>query len=950
LCLGAVPLWSRLSRLRTSSRLHRLYGRPFRVPAPTRRAVFDYFRTLFQGFTPHGDDYLWAPDVLWPNVIADALLAAACFSIAFVFVFSSRRLGSKPHGLLLFFASFIALCGLLHVIEVVNVWTGAYRFAGFAKLATAAVAVGTAITLWPALKQALALPHPVELQEANAHLQQEIQERKRVETELAIYKAQLEDQVMERTARLEAETERREAAERNGQELADIVRSSDDAITITDLDGNIVYWNRGAELVYGYPAEDILGQSIDLLAADAGDTETDQIIGRIKAGETIPNLETQRKRKDGSLIDISLSAFPIAGGDGSPGRFAAISRDISAQKKLTDRVDFLADIVLKIDDAVIRASSTHEGRITYWNAGAERLFGYSSEEAIGKLPIDFIPDELIETATEHGMRAVSGESVTYDTYRYHRNGTRFEARVSLFPIFDDSGNVRDVAAIVSDITSRTEAERFRDRLAEAMPAILYVFDLAEQRNVYVNRQIADSMGYTPEDYKAFGDNILAALLHPDDIENIQAYFEAFREHPTDEVKTLQYRCIAKDGSVRWFSSSDQLLDLDPDGKGRRVIGVVEDITEQRESERFIERLAETMPAILYVFDLVEQRNVYANKELFSVLGYSAEDVQAMGDQMMGMIMHPDDQERIGAHWGQLLETADEETLSIEYRCRHADGSYRWLVSYEKVLNRQPNGQARQIIGIVEDVTERRQSEENIQRYLQELEDTNKELDEFAYVASHDLRAPLRAISNLASWIEEDAHEVLPEDSKSDLQLLRKRAARMERLLNDLLQYSRAGRKQGAETTFSAHGVALDVAGMIDPPEGLSLSVRLADEPDPMLTSFMTPLEQVLLNLVTNAIKHHDQPSKGHVDLLIEDAGEAVRFIVSDNGPGIPEQYHTQVFGMFETLKARDEVEASGMGLAIVKKIVEKNGGSITLDSPTSSGRGATFVVMWPKTV
>ncbi|MEM6335414.1 MAG: PAS domain S-box protein [Bacteroidota bacterium] len=937
--------------MRTSSRLHRLYGRPFRVPAPTRRAVFDYFRTLLEGFMPHGHCYMWTPDVLWPNVIADALIAASYFSIPLVLiVFARRRPDVKAHGLLFMFAAFIILCGITHLIEIYNVWNGAYRLAGFVKLATGAVSVITAVSLWPVLPGAIAIPHPIQLQEANQRLREEIEERKRIETELAIYKAQLEDQVMERTARLEAETERREVAERNSQELADIVRSSDDAITITDLDGTILYWNSGAELVYGYPAEDILGKSIELLATDEGDTETDQIIGRIKAGETIPNLETQRKRKDGSLIAISLSAFPIAGGDGSPGRFAAISRDISGQKQLTDRVNFLADIVLNIDDAVIRASSTHQGRITYWNAGAERLFGYTAEEANGKLPTDFVPDELLETAKHYGMQALNGESVAYDTYRYHRDGTRFEARVSLFPILDEQGNVRDVTAIVSDITSRIEAERFRDRLAEAMPAILYVFDLAEQRNVYINRQIADSMGYTPEDYKAFGDNILAALLHPDDIGNIQAYFEAFREHPTDEVKTLQYRCIAKDGSVRWFSSSDRLLDLDPDGRGRRVIGVVDDITEQRESEHFIERLAETMPAILYVFDLVERRNVYANKELFSVLGYSAEDVQAMGDQMMGIIMHPDDLERIGAHWSQLLETTDEETLSIDYRCRHADGSYRWLVSYEKVLNRQPNGQARQIIGIVEDVTERRHSEESIRRYLQELEDTNKELDEFAYVASHDLRAPLRAISNLALWIEEDAREVLPEDSKSDLQLLRKRAARMERLLNDLLQYSRAGRKQGAETTFSAHSVALDVAGMIDPPEGLSLSVRLADEPDPMLTSFKTPLEQVLLNLVANAIKHHDQPSQGHIDLLIEDAGEAVRFTVSDNGPGIPEQYHTQVFGMFETLKARDEVEASGMGLAIVKKIVEKNGGSITLDSPTSSGRGTTFVVMWPKTV
>jgi PAS domain S-box-containing protein len=265
-----------------------------------------------------------------------------------------------------------------------------------------------------------------------------------------------------------------------------------------------------------------------------------------------------------------------------------------------------------------------------------------------------------------------------------------------------------------------------------------------------------------------------------------------------------------------------------------------------------------------------------------------------------------------------------------------------------------DGSTRGYVVINRDMTARKHYEEEMQRLnasleqrvqerTAELERSNRELDQFAYVASHDLKAPLRAIALLSEWITEDAGPLLPPASLDHLAKLNGRVRRMDRLLNDLLDYSRAGRVREAPELVDTRRLIQATVELLDLPAGFS--VRLSPDLPELLTE-RVPLETVFRNLIQNAAKHHHDPAHGCVSIEAEVQTDAVLFCVRDDGPGIAAEYHERVFKLFQTLQPRDQVEGSGMGLSVVKKTVESRGGSVRLAS--QPGRGSAFFFLWPK--
>lgn len=229
------------------------------------------------------------------------------------------------------------------------------------------------------------------------------------------------------------------------------------------------------------------------------------------------------------------------------------------------------------------------------------------------------------------------------------------------------------------------------------------------------------------------------------------------------------------------------------------------------------------------------------------------------------------------------------------------------------------------------------------RQKDELAASNAELEQFAYAASHDLKAPLRAIDNLSQWIAEDLGVEANPAVQEHLSLMRQRVRRMSRLLDDLLAYSRVGRQQHASETVRLEELLMELVESLKPARpGFSFELQCKVAP---FECAATPFRQVLQNLISNAMKHHDRDD-GRILVEAADLGASVSVTVTDDGPGIDPRFHERIFQVFQTLKPRDQVEGSGIGLALVRKILDVHGGSVRVESEL--GKGASFQITWPK--
>jgi signal transduction histidine kinase len=271
------------------------------------------------------------------------------------------------------------------------------------------------------------------------------------------------------------------------------------------------------------------------------------------------------------------------------------------------------------------------------------------------------------------------------------------------------------------------------------------------------------------------------------------------------------------------------------------------------------------------------------------------------------------------------------------RCK--DGSE---IAVEIGLSPLTVGGKQTVLASVIDVTERRRQQAQLASYASRLKRSNAELEKFAYVVSHDIKAPLRGITSVAQWIAEDFGSVVDEDARENLDLMLERTERLSRLIDGILEYSRAGRDAGTLDLVDTAVLIDDVIASIDPPE--TVEVRREGE-FPTVSYNETKLQQVFQNLIFNAVQHLDRPH-GEVVVACRDLGPAFEFSVRDTGVGIPERHFERIFELFQTLRPKDETGSTGAGLAITKRIVEANGGEIRVSS--SEGQGTRFTFTVPK--
>ncbi|WP_235161520.1 ATP-binding protein [Dyadobacter sp. CY351] len=353
-----------------------------------------------------------------------------------------------------------------------------------------------------------------------------------------------------------------------------------------------------------------------------------------------------------------------------------------------------------------------------------------------------------------------------------------------------------------------------------------------------------------------------------------------------------------------------------------------------EAELTNKRLEEVVSSITEVLVQLDRNGniIYMNKAWETITGYTVSECLTRN----WMDFFSDSQEEISE-----MLSSGESTINATIKVFTAQKKEIWIgVSLTKQFH---DHALTGYIGTFSDVTERVSAEKKLKSYMRDLERINAELDQFAYVVSHDLKAPLRAINNLSEWIEEDISHLLEGDTLDQFKLLRGRVHRMESLINGILSYSRAGRMKTVKERFVISSLLEDLHETFNSKKPVSfvfdgnMSMELETE--------KITLTQILQNLISNGIKYNDKPE---IEITVGWTEEDTKyeFYVRDNGPGISPEFHDRIFVIFQTLQARDEIESTGVGLAIVKKILDEKGGLIRIESTMKEG--TKFIFTWPK--
>ncbi len=444
----------------------------------------------------------------------------------------------------------------------------------------------------------------------------------------------------------------------------------------------------------------------------------------------------------------------------------------------------------------------------------------------------------------------------------------------------------------------------------------------------INDRLREMFGFA-EDFEPTLADILE-VIHADDRDRVSETLA--RAYETGEAYVEEFRALLPNGGISHVTVQGAGWKEGPDSNFL-VTGACTLVHETelalRESERRLRMAVDAAHAGFWTWE-VTNNEAFWDERMEEIYGVAPGGFNRAYSGFAERV-HPEDLPAVEEALQKALEGGPD--FKAVHRIRAGE---RWrYVEEHGLVDWDASGKPLRMTGLCLDITDRVLAEEGLRR-------ATKELEEFAYVASHDLRAPMRAIDNLTQWIVEDSAELLPAASRTHLDKLQQRVRRMERLLDDIQAFSRAGRLSHPPEKVDLKALVSEVIQTLSPPDGFEVRIEGSL---PTIVAPRTQLEQVFTNLVGNAIKHHDRDD-GHVVVSGRETAMFVEFTVEDDGPGIPVELRERAFQMFETLKPRDQVEGSGIGLAVVKKLVRSVGGRIWM-APAAE-RGATFHFTWPK--
>ena len=631
--------------------------------------------------------------------------------------------------------------------------------------------------------------------------------------------------------------------------VSTIFELNPDAIVLTTLsDSEIIECNQEYLNQIGYSREEVIGHTsieLNLLTSD----ERKAYVTEIHKNNSVTNYEVKVRRKDGSIINVLYSArFIMINGKQM---ILNIGHDITKRQKNEEEIKYQAFLLSQVNDAVIGVDSNFY--ITYWNYGAEQLYGYTEDEALNKKSNELLKPIYATGEREEVMKELDGNGYSKAViHTKHKDGKEIIVETNSTRILDDSGTISGYVVVYRDITERKKAEKTLQRQAKLIDLSFDAIIVAQLDGDIEswNRGAEELYGYSESEaighpiYKLLSTVALPSWYRIEAKLREGGIWEGELQHRTKHGQTVivssRIQVIEDEGTVMLFETN-------------------RDITRRKRIEE-------------------HNRNLLEEEQQFSEeLSATNEELQATTEE---------------------LRTSNEEQM-------HTQIELRDLINKLKISNR--------------------------------------ELEQFAYVASHDLQEPLRMVSSFTQLLEKRYKGRLDDDADDYIGFIVEGAMRMKDLIDDLLIYSRL-KTENRPFEVVIMEVALDdvLINLKAPIKEENANITYDNLPsidcDPI------QMHQLLQNLITNAIKFHGKESP-QIHISASQLENEWLFSVSDNGIGIDPRHHEQIFSIFKRLHTRQEYEGTGIGLSICKRIVEKHGGNIWVESEL--GKGTTFYFTMP---
>ncbi len=662
--------------------------------------------------------------------------------------------------------------------------------------------------------------------------------------------------------------------------------------------------------------------------------------------------EVRFRGADGEYRWFVVRAEPFRDAEGAILRWFGVCTNIDDQKRAGELERHLAAIVESSDDAIIGVSL--DGRILSWNPGAERLYGWEGREVIGKPVSLLVPPELADDASAVFERLKRGERVKQvEAQRLRKDGSRVAVLLTYSPIRDEAGRIVGTSKIAHDISARLESERelrqSREQLRQSQVQLLLITDSLpalvsyvdrNERYVFGNRAYEEWFGRPRSELRG---KSLSEVLGEEAYRSIRPYVDrALRGEKVEFEAEIPYQT----GGRRWIRGS-YIPHQGPDGSVYGFFALVIDLTDRKRGEEAIARWDHIFSHAGWAVAVENPANGLLEEVNpgFAVMhGYAVEELVG---KPLADVLAPESR---GIH--ALPDGVDREKQDVVYESIHLrkDGS-RFPVLTHASAFRGPDGRVLYRAAVFQDITDLKRAEEEVRELnatlerrveerTSELREALRELESFSYTIAHDLRAPLRAMTGMSQMLAEEYAAVLGAQGADYTGRIAAAAQRMDRLIRDLLDYGRLTREELPLEAVDVNALLLDLLEHMGP-EIRERRARVGIEGSlPELLVHRVTFAQVLTNLISNAIKFVAPGVEPRLRIRAERRDGSVRLWFEDNGIGVDSRYHERIFGVFQRLHPETSYPGTGIGLAIVKKAIERMGGRVGVES--EPGRGSRF--------